>query len=399
MRPAGPVAALAASALALGAVTPDRLAEVHIALVAVSAQPAPKTGGVPQVVRRDRRTRWRVSYNVTGKTNRPLASYARITLQHGATRWRFRSARVTQTRRHDLGVPGRRPALVSRRARDADRRGAPDRPRPGRGAGVAALRHQRPRVASDRSSQRTMRAGIGGGLAKVAQTALIGRDAELERVEEFLAAIGSGPIALLLEGEIGIGKTALWNQGGSPSSPSRESRLAIPYAACMISVSAADSPIGVLTLARGPRGLLRLALAGETPQSVADDLRERLGVRVAEDDSALADVRDQLDRYFAGELQEFDVELDWTLVHGFRRACCEAMLRIPYGTTVTYGELAADAGNLRAVRAAGQACATNPIAIIGPCHRVLAADGLGGYGGGLDQKCALLALEGALLVA
>ena len=74
-------------------------------------------------------------------------------------------------------------------------------------------------------------------------------------------------------------------------------------------------------------------------------------------------------------------------------------MRIPYGATVTYAELAADAGSPRAVRAAGQACATNPIAIIGPCHRVLGANGLGGYGGGLDQKCTLLALEGALLVA
>jgi methylated-DNA-[protein]-cysteine S-methyltransferase len=167
----------------------------------------------------------------------------------------------------------------------------------------------------------------------------------------------------------------------------------------MLSVSAVESPIGMLTLARGPSGLLRLALAGETNQSVADDLRARLGRRVVEDDDALADVRDQLGRYFAGELQEFDVELDWTLAHGFRRSCCEAMMRIPYGTTISYADLAADAGNRRAVRAAGQACATNPIAVIGPCHRVLATDGFGGYGGGLDQKCALLALEGALLVA
>jgi methylated-DNA-[protein]-cysteine S-methyltransferase len=167
----------------------------------------------------------------------------------------------------------------------------------------------------------------------------------------------------------------------------------------MLKVSAVESPIGVLTLARGPSGLLRLALAGETTQRLADDLRTRLGEHVSEDDGALSDVRDQLDRYFAGELEEFDIELDWTLAHGFRRACCEAMMRIPYGTTVTYADLAADAGNPRAVRAAGQACATNPIAVIGPCHRVLATNGFGGYGGGLDQKRALLALEGALLVA
>lgn len=167
----------------------------------------------------------------------------------------------------------------------------------------------------------------------------------------------------------------------------------------MLAVSAVDSPIGQLTLARGPRGLLRLALAGETTETLADDLRTRLNVKVRQDDAAFADVRDQLDRYFAGELEEFDVELDWTLAHGFRRACCEAMMRIPYGSTVTYGELAAAAGNPRAVRAAGQACATNPIAVIGPCHRVLGTNGFGGYGGGLDQKATLLALEGALLLA
>jgi methylated-DNA-[protein]-cysteine S-methyltransferase len=167
----------------------------------------------------------------------------------------------------------------------------------------------------------------------------------------------------------------------------------------MIAVSAVDSPIGVLTLARGPGGLLRLALAGETPRGIADDLHDRLGVAAVEDDAALADVRNQLDRYFAGELQDFDVELDWSLAHGFHRACCEAMMRIPYGATITYAQLAADAGSPRAVRAAGQACATNPIAIIGPCHRVLGTTGFGGYGGGLDQKRTLLALEGALLVA
>ena len=71
----------------------------------------------------------------------------------------------------------------------------------------------------------------------------------------------------------------------------------------MVTVSAFASPIGALTLARGPRGLMRLALAGETPQSVAEDLRARLGAEVAEDAAALGDVHDQLGRYFAGELE------------------------------------------------------------------------------------------------
>jgi hypothetical protein len=87
---------LLAGAVVLGAAHPERLTEAHIALAAVSAQPMPRTGGVPQVLRHDTRTRWRVSYLVSGRTKRALASYARITLQHGATRWIFRSARVTQ---------------------------------------------------------------------------------------------------------------------------------------------------------------------------------------------------------------------------------------------------------------------------------------------------------------
>jgi hypothetical protein len=95
-RPAGPIAALLVGAVVLGAAQPERLSEAHVALLSVSAQPVPRTGGVPAVLRHDTRTRWRVSYIVSGKTKRALASYARITLQHGGTRWRFRSARVTQ---------------------------------------------------------------------------------------------------------------------------------------------------------------------------------------------------------------------------------------------------------------------------------------------------------------
>jgi hypothetical protein len=95
-RPAGPIAALLAGAVVLGAAHPERLSEAHVALLSVSAQPMPRSGGVPAVLRHDARTRWRVTYLVSGTTKRALASYARITLQHGATLWRFRSARVTQ---------------------------------------------------------------------------------------------------------------------------------------------------------------------------------------------------------------------------------------------------------------------------------------------------------------
>jgi hypothetical protein len=96
-RPAGPIAALLAGAVMLGAPHPERLAEVHVTLLSVSAQPVPRIGGVPPVLRRNTPTRWRVVYVVSGRTTRAFGSFARITLQNGATRWRFRAARVTQT--------------------------------------------------------------------------------------------------------------------------------------------------------------------------------------------------------------------------------------------------------------------------------------------------------------
>ncbi len=102
----------------------------------------------------------------------------------------------------------------------------------------------------------------------------------------------------------------------------------------------------------------------------------------------------QLEEYFAGRRREFDLPLDLRLAHGFRRHVLDELRDVGYGTTVSYSELAQAAGNPRAVRAVGSACATNPIPIVIPCHRVLRSDGsLGGYGGGLHVKRALLDLE------
>ncbi|MGZ6340791.1 MAG: methylated-DNA--[protein]-cysteine S-methyltransferase, partial [Candidatus Limnocylindrales bacterium] len=108
-------------------------------------------------------------------------------------------------------------------------------------------------------------------------------------------------------------------------------------------------------------------------------------------------VRRQLDSYFEGALREFDLELDWELTRGFRRRVLRATSRIPYGQTRSYRQMATSAGNERAVRAAGTALGSNPIPIVVPCHRVLRTGGaLGGYGGGLPMKEALLRLEGSL---
>ena len=177
---------------------------------------------MPQVLRRDRAPRAGASPTPspagrTGRSRATRASRCSTARRAGAS-----APRASRRRARRPGSTCPVPRWFPRRQRDARRRGAPDRARTGRGAGLAALRRPRALRLRVRRHRRPIRCSPspaydeqlgGGGLAKVAQTALIGRDAELARVEEFLGAIGSGPAALLLEGEIGIGKTALWNQG------------------------------------------------------------------------------------------------------------------------------------------------------------------------------------------
>jgi methylated-DNA-[protein]-cysteine S-methyltransferase len=148
------------------------------------------------------------------------------------------------------------------------------------------------------------------------------------------------------------------------------------------------SPIGPLTL---------VGRAGRLTQLDMEDQAHAVPVPegARRDDAAFADVCDQLDEYFAGTRTRFDVPM---LLEGteFQRAVWAQLCAIPYGSTISYGELARRVGNPRASRAVGLANGRNPIAVIVPCHRVIAADGsLGGYGGGPDRKTALLDLEGA----
>jgi methylated-DNA-[protein]-cysteine S-methyltransferase len=158
-----------------------------------------------------------------------------------------------------------------------------------------------------------------------------------------------------------------------------------------------DSPFGQLLLARTPRGLVRVSLPAYDPGETLEELAARISPRVLEAPAELDEVRRQLDLYFEGKLTEFDLPLDWRLSQGFRGKVQREIARIPYGQTRSYMQLAARAGNERAVRAAGTACGSNPIPIVVPCHRVLrSGGGLGGYGGGLPMKRALLELEGVL---
>ncbi|HEY1734319.1 MAG TPA: methylated-DNA--[protein]-cysteine S-methyltransferase [Acidimicrobiales bacterium] len=111
---------------------------------------------------------------------------------------------------------------------------------------------------------------------------------------------------------------------------------------------------------------------------------------------AVGQATTQLDEYFAGTRTAFDLPLRFTTGTAFQQTVWRALAEIPYGETISYAELAAWVGRPSAFRAVGQANGANPLAIVYPCHRVIASGGgLGGYGGGLDLKQKLLALEGA----
>lgn len=157
-----------------------------------------------------------------------------------------------------------------------------------------------------------------------------------------------------------------------------------------------DTPIGRLLLATTERGLVRVAFDREGFDSVLQTLAAKVGPRVLEVPTRVEAAAAELDEYFAGGRHTFDLPLDLTLSSGFRRAVQEYLPHIAYGHTRTYRDVAQTIGSPRAVRAVGSACATNPLPIVLPCHRVLRTDGsLGGYLGGLEAKSTLLDLERA----
>ena len=156
-----------------------------------------------------------------------------------------------------------------------------------------------------------------------------------------------------------------------------------------------DSPLGTLLLASTPRGLVRLAYLNGDEAEVLEHLADRLSPRILAAPRRLDEPRRELDQYFEGSRRRFEVPLDWQLTRGFARRVLEATARIPYGATATYKQVATEAGNALAFRAAGNALGSNPIPIIVPCHRILhSGGGLGGYTGGLERKRVLLGAEG-----
>jgi methylated-DNA-[protein]-cysteine S-methyltransferase len=158
-----------------------------------------------------------------------------------------------------------------------------------------------------------------------------------------------------------------------------------------------DSPFGSLLLAATDAGLVRVAYETEDHEQVLAGLAAKVGPRVLRVPKRLDAVATEIDEYFIGRRQEFDVPIDLRLTRGaFYRNVLGHLQGIAYGTTASYTSLAALAGSPKAVRAVGSACATNPVPIVVPCHRVLRSDGkIGQYLGGLEVKRRLLQMEAA----
>jgi len=157
-----------------------------------------------------------------------------------------------------------------------------------------------------------------------------------------------------------------------------------------------DGPVGALLIAATELGLVRVAYASEGHDTVLQSLADRISPRILLAPGRLDTAAQQLDEYFAGERHEFSVPLDWRLSAGFRSTVLRQLPEIGYGHTASYAAVARLAGNPNAVRAVGSACATNPLPIVVPCHRVVRSDGaMGGYLGGVEAKRILLTLEAA----
>jgi len=160
-----------------------------------------------------------------------------------------------------------------------------------------------------------------------------------------------------------------------------------------------DGPVGRIVAARTQRGLARLAYEDHNGglDAILDDLATRLSPRILDSPAKLDDLRRELDEYFEGRREGFDLKIDWTLVGPFTKRVLQATKAIPFGETRSYAQVAAAAGSPRGMRAAGNALGSNPIPIVVPCHRVLRSGGLlGGYTGGVHRKEILLRTEGVL---
>lgn len=168
--------------------------------------------------------------------------------------------------------------------------------------------------------------------------------------------------------------------------------------AAKIAYATVDTPVGSASIAATSRGLVSVGLPNRAVEDFLAELADGVSPRIVEAPATLDTARRELEEYFTGERQAFDLPLDWQLVPGgFYRKVLRATSRLPFGITATYSEIAAKAGNPRAHRAAGTALGSNPLPIVVPCHRIVRTGGdPGNYGGGPELKKWLLTLEGAL---
>jgi methylated-DNA-[protein]-cysteine S-methyltransferase len=188
--------------------------------------------------------------------------------------------------------------------------------------------------------------------------------------------------------------------GAAAALAARTAARAAAEGIAKVAYATVDSPVGRLVAVATPRGLARVAYELENGglDSILDDVALRLSPAIVKAPAQLDPIRRELDEYFDGRRQDFDVPLDWALTSGFRRRVLQECARIPFGATSTYKAMAIAAGSPTAFRAAGGALGSNPIPIIVPCHRVLSSSGdLGGYTGGLERKRLLLSIEGGML--
>jgi methylated-DNA-[protein]-cysteine S-methyltransferase len=155
-----------------------------------------------------------------------------------------------------------------------------------------------------------------------------------------------------------------------------------------------DTPLGPLLLAATDRGLVRAAFASEGHERALEAIAREVSPRILGTPRRLDAAAREIDEYFERRRRSFDLPLDLRLARGFRRTVLTHLPEIRYGTTASYADVARASGSPRAVRAVGTACATNPLPIVVPCHRVVRSDGsMGQYAGGVEAKATLLALE------
>ena len=197
-----------------------------------------------------------------------------------------------------------------------------------------------------------------------------------------------------VEREIAEAARRLPAAGPTPAAMKRLVRRAQREGLLDVTYAQVDSPLGPLTAVTTPKGLVTLAYPDRPLDEVLATIADEVSPRILEAPARLDPLRRELEQYFKGRRQKFEHPIDWALTKGFFRDVLKATVKIRYGTVSTYGEVAAKAGNPKAVRATGNGLGSNPIPVVVPCHRVVrTGGGLGGYTGGLARKEFLLDLE------